>query len=63
MIKTRNAFCSRKDSGNSPYMLQLKVDDVEAFDYEQPENAKYNVHDIKQMLIDEILKVQKESVV
>lgn len=39
--------------------IQLDVDHAAAFDYEQPENAKYTVKDIKQMLAREILSIQR----
>ena len=48
-----------KASGQ-PNRIQLPVDAPDAFDYEKPENAKYTVKDIKQMLAQEILSIQRD---
>lgn len=38
-------------------LIHLSVDAAEAFDYDHPENAKYSVEDLKEILADEILLI------
>jgi len=40
---------------NNPYHILLPVDTSDAFDYNEPENAKYNKNDITKMLETEIM--------
>ena len=40
------------------FQVKLPVDAADAFDYEKPENAKYNVNQIKQMLARAIIGTQ-----
>lgn len=42
-------------------MVHLSVDADDAFDYENAENAKFTVKDLKHILAMEILEVQQES--
>ena len=41
-----------KNAGIVP--IKLKIDDEEAFDYEKPENSKYNIENLRNMINDEI---------
>ena len=38
--------------------IQLKIDAMDAFEYEKSENTKYQLKDIKNMLEDEIYLIQ-----
>ena len=35
-------------------IIELPIDSMDAFDYENAENAKYSVDDLRKILIDEI---------
>jgi hypothetical protein len=45
--------------GNDPLpnvpLIELPIDALDAFDYENAENAKYTVQDLRNILADEIL--------
>ena len=43
---------------NDPYHILLPIDTQDAFDYNQPENAKYKKNDITKMLETEIIALQ-----
>ena len=61
-LATKNAGAvatgQRENELNELCQIQLPVDAADAFDYEKPENAKYNVHEIKRMLANAILSAQ-----
>ena len=48
----------RDNELSEQYLIQLPVDAADAFDYEKPENAKYDVKEIKRMLAKAIVHVQ-----
>ena len=45
---------------NDPYHILLAVDTQDAFDYNQPDNAKYKMNDITRMLEAEIIALQTD---
>ena len=49
-----------RDSGPGP-MVELAIDSSDAFDYENPDNAKYSVNDLKFILHKEVLEIQSKS--
>ena len=40
------------------YAIELEIDSNEAFDYENPDNAKYTVDDLQTMLLKEIRSIE-----
>lgn len=42
-------------------MIELAIDSSDAFDYENPDNAKYSVNDLKFILHKEVLEIQSKS--
>ena len=42
-------------------MIALDIDSVDAFDYEDADNAKYSVPDLKAFLINEIKHISSNS--
>ena len=50
----------QKACNNKP-MIQLEIDSVDAFDYEDAENAKYSVTDLKNFLIKEIKHISSKN--
>ena len=44
----------------SEYALELNIDASDAFDYENSNNTKYNVDQLKQMLLKEIQDINAE---
>jgi hypothetical protein len=43
-------------------IVQLEIDSMDAFDYENAENAKYSVDDLRHILIGEIKKFEAKRV-
>ena len=41
-------------------MIELPIDSSDAFDYENPDNAKYSVNDLKYILHREVISIQKQ---
>ena len=39
-------------------MIELAIDSSDAFDYENPDNAKYSVNDLKFILHKELVEIQ-----
>ena len=46
-----------RDAGPTP-MVELAIDSSDAFDYENPDNAKYSVNDLKYILHQELIEIQ-----
>jgi hypothetical protein len=42
-------------------LIELEIDDLDAFDYENAEKAKYNVNDLNAILTEEILYFRKKN--
>ena len=48
-----------RDSGPCP-MIELAIDSSDAFDYENPDNAKYSVNDLRYILHKEVVEMQSK---
>ena len=44
-------------------MIELAIDSSDAFDYENPDNAKYSVNDLKFILHKEVVEIQSTTMV
>jgi hypothetical protein len=42
-------------------LIELNIDSLEAFDYENADKAKFTVQDLKGMLIDEIMYYRQKN--
>lgn len=42
-------------------MIELAIDSSDAFDYENPDNAKYSVNDLKFILHREVVEIQSQN--
>jgi hypothetical protein len=49
-----------RDSGPCP-MIELAIDSSDAFDYENPDNAKYSVNDLRFILHKEVVEMQSRG--
>ena len=47
---------------NNKVIIELPIDSSDAFDYENPDNAKYSVNDLKYILHKELIEIQNPSV-
>lgn len=43
-------------------MIELPIDSSDAFDYENPDNAKYSVNDLKYILHREVIDIKQQIV-
>ena len=43
-------------------MIELPIDSSDAFDYENPDNAKYSVNDLKYILHKEVVEIQSSVI-
>ena len=44
---------------NNKVIIELPIDSSDAFDYENPDNAKYSVNDLKYILHKELIEIQQ----
>ena len=42
---------------NNKVIIELPIDSSDAFDYENPDNAKYSVNDLKYILHRELIEI------
>ena len=54
--KVLNKMKLAVDQGDKSYQIFLPIDSQDAFDYENPVNAKYTIDDLRQILTDEVLE-------
>lgn len=54
LLNMRNACKLRQ-------LIELDIDSTDAFDYEDADNAKYSVEDLKAMLVQEIREINDKS--
>ena len=50
-----------KEASKDNTLINLQIDSMDAFDYEDAENAKYSVADLKGFLIHEIKQISSNS--
>ena len=50
-----------KEASKDNSLINLQIDSMDAFDYEDAENAKYSVTDLKNFLIYEIKQISSNS--
>ena len=44
---------------NNKVIIELPIDSSDAFDYENPDNAKYSVNDLKYIIHKELIEIQQ----
>ena len=50
-----------KEASKEKKLINLQIDSMDAFDYEDADNAKYSVPDLKAFLINEIKHISQKS--